>query len=226
MSTETLEAVSQSQQADAQQTAAVTAAASTPAVEALVTPAADQQSSTSAKTEEDKPASQTQEQPAQKNQQPVVPEKYEFSAPEGKQYDAASLDAFSEAAREAGLSQDAAQKLLTKMAPALVDSQTSALGKACQDWANASTADAEFGGEKLSENLAIAKRGLDTFGSPELSKLLNESGLGNHPEIIRAFYRAGKAISEDKVVTGSASVTPSAKSIAATLYDKSPARSN
>lgn len=229
MSTESLEAGSQSQQADAQQSAA-TAAPATPAAsaatDASAATAATQQQSDSTQAEGGKPASQAKEQPAQQEQKPVVPEKYEFSAPEGKQFDAAVLDAYSEVAREVGLSQDAAQKLLAKMAPALADTQTGALGKARQDWADASTTDKEFGGDKLSENLAIAKRGLDTFGSPELSKLLNESGLGNHPEIIRAFYRAGKAISDDKVVTGAPSATPSAKSIAATLYDKSPARSN
>ena len=41
------------------------------------------------------------------------------------------------------------------------------------------------------------------FGTPELRDVLNMTGLGNHPEIIRAFYRAGKAISEDAFVSGS-----------------------
>jgi len=29
------------------------------------------------------------------------------------------------------------------------------------------------------------------------------TGLGNHPEVIRAFYKAGKAISEDRFIPGS-----------------------
>ena len=63
--------------------------------------------------------------------------------------------------------------------------------------------DKEFGGPALAENLSVAKKALDAFGTAELRTLLNESGLGNHPEIVRLFFRAGKAISEDRVVTGS-----------------------
>jgi hypothetical protein len=66
-----------------------------------------------------------------------------------------------------------------------------------------SKTDQEFGGEKLSENLSVAKKALDAFGTPELRKLLDDSGLGNHPEVIRMMYRAGKAISEDRFVGGS-----------------------
>jgi hypothetical protein len=67
----------------------------------------------------------------------------------------------------------------------------------------ASKQDKEFGGPALAENLSVAKKALDAFGTAELRTLLNESGLGNHPEIVRLFFRAGKAISEDRVVTGS-----------------------
>ena len=35
--------------------------------------------------------------------------------------------------------------------------------------------------------------------------MLNESGLGNHPEVIRLFYRTGKAMSEDSLIVGAAS---------------------
>jgi hypothetical protein len=48
----------------------------------------------------------------------------------------------------------------------------------------------------------VAKKALDAFGTAELRSLLNESGLGNHPEVIRFMFRAGKAISEDSMVTG------------------------
>jgi hypothetical protein len=76
------------------------------------------------------------------------------------------------------------------------------LAEAREHWAQEARNDREFGGESLNGNLAVAKRAMDTFGTPELAKLLNESGLGNHPEVIRVFYRAGKAISEDGFVTG------------------------
>ena len=44
---------------------------------------------------------------------------------------------------------------------------------------------------------------LKAFATPELRELLQKSGLGNHPEIIRFMYRAGKAISTDDYVGAS-----------------------
>ena len=92
--------------------------------------------------------------------------------------------------------------------------------KAAQDqWTADAKADKEFGGEALAENLSVAKKALDQFGTPELRTLLNDSGLGNHPEIIRAFYRAGKAISEDRFVPAGAGVrTGGARDAAKSLY--------
>jgi len=48
----------------------------------------------------------------------------------------------------------------------------------------------------------VARKALETFGTPELRDVLNMTGMGNHPEVIRAFYKAGKAISEDRFVQG------------------------
>jgi hypothetical protein len=134
-----------------------------------------------------------------------APEKYEFKAPEGKEFDAAVIENFSEVAKELNLSQDAAQKILDKMGPTIAARQAEQVEAVRNEWANASKSDKEFGGEKLQENLGVAKKALDTFATPELRSLLNESGLGNHPEVIRFMYRAGMAISEDGFVTGKAS---------------------
>jgi hypothetical protein len=149
----------------------------------------------------------------------VVPEKYDFKAPEGTEYDAGILESFTGAAKEAGLSQDAAQKVLERMAPALAARQVDQVQAIHKEWLDASTADKEFGGDKLTENLGVARKALENFGSPDLRKLLDETGLGNHPEVIRFMYRAGKAISEDKFVGGSARGT-GATNPAAVLYDK------
>ena len=90
------------------------------------------------------------------------------------------------------------------------------------EWLETSKADKEFGGEKLPENLGVARKALDAFATPELCKLLDETGLGNHPEVIRMFFRAGKAISEDKFVGGNQAGGGKANP-ANVLYDKTPA---
>lgn len=147
-----------------------------------------------------------------------APAKYEFKAPEGTEYSPEVLEAFTEAAKEADLTQDAAQKLIEKMAPALVARQVDQVTAIHKEWLDASTADKEFGGEKLAANLGVARKALENFGSPELRSLLDETGLGNHPEVIRFMYRAGKAISEDGFVGGKPSGT-AAVNPANVLYD-------
>ena len=136
-----------------------------------------------------------------------APESYEFKAPEGTQFDDAVIGAFSEVAKELNLPQDQAQKVLDKMAPVIAARQAEQFQAARTEWAEAAKTDKEFGGEKLTENLGTAKKALDALATPELRTLLEESGLGNHPEVIRVFYRAGKAISEDRFVAGQAGRT-------------------
>lgn len=131
-----------------------------------------------------------------------APEKYEWKAPEGKTYDPEMLSAYEKVARSENMSQEAAQRVLDGVASAFADRQLALIETTKTAWADSAKADKEFGGAKFSENLAVAKKALDTFGTPELRSLLKESGLGNHPELIRAFYRAGQAISEDRVVRG------------------------
>lgn len=140
----------------------------------------------------------------EQQQKPGAPEKYEFQAPEGQKFDDAVLGAYSEIAKELDLPQEAAQKVLDKVAPVIAARQAEQIAAAHKEWATSAQTDKEFGGDKLAENLGVAKKALDTFGTPELKTLLNQSGLGNHPEVIRAFYRAGKAISQDTFVGGKA----------------------
>lgn len=141
----------------------------------------------------------------------VVPDKYELPAPEGMELDQELLGEFETTARELGLSQENAAKLFgigTKLAGKLmagqVDSVNDLLATSSKQWEETSKADKEFGGDALDANLAVAKKALDTFGTPELRQLLNDTGLGNHPELVRYSYRVGKGISEDGLIRGGA----------------------
>ncbi len=162
-------------------------------------PSAGEPASQGPAAEGDQPADGQQQQQAKPE---GAPEKYEFTPPEGVQFDASVIAQFSEVARELNLPQDAAQKVLDKMAPTIQARQAEQLAALREDWATSARADKEFGGDKLTESLGAAKKALDQFGSPEFKTLLNDSGLGNHPEVIRFMVRAGKAISEDRFVSG------------------------
>jgi hypothetical protein len=87
-----------------------------------------------------------------------------------------------------------------------------------EKWAAAIKADKELGGDKLAANLAVAARAVDAFGTPALKEFFNKSGLGNHPELIRAFNKAGSLISEDSVVPGGGK--PAGEGVGRTAHER------
>lgn len=132
-----------------------------------------------------------------------VPETYEFTMPEGVELDATAADEFKVIAKEAGLDQATAQKV-ADIGAKMAQRQTEAHTKLVESWVESVKTDKDIGGDNLAENLGVARKALDTFGTPELKDVLNATGFGNHPAVIKAFYKIGKAISEDGFVTGTA----------------------
>lgn len=155
----------------------------------------------------------------QEEQPQAAPEKYEFVAPEGTKLDPSLVSAYEKFAKSLNLPQDKAQELINEVVPLMAKQQSEGLKAMNTAWVEAAISDKEFGGDKLSENLGIANKALDKFATPEFKSLLKLSGLGNNPEVIRMFYRMGKATSEDRMVTGRATVTRTA-SLADRLYAK------
>lgn len=156
--------------------------------------------------------SETSEQEAKQG----APENYEFNskvADAPQELDSEVLTAFGDVAKELDLPQEDAQKVLNKVAPVIQERQAKMLEQVRADWANESQSDEEFGGEALTENLNVAKQALDAFGTDAFKSLLQETGFGNHPEIIRFMYRAGKAISEDSYVGNSQGANPRGSNI-------------
>ena len=109
-----------------------------------------------------------------------APEKYEFNdkvadAPEV--LDPEVLTAFGEVAKELDLPQEAAQKVLDKVAPVIQARQAEQVEKARIEWAEESQSDEEFGGESFESNIEVAKSALNAFGTDPFKQLLQESGL-------------------------------------------------
>lgn len=150
----------------------------------------------------DTPATEVQETPGTETAKPADAEVvYDFKVPEGVELDAAMTDEFKAIAKELKLPADAAQKVVD-LAAKREQARADAFVKQVDDWAKALPADKEFGGDAYQENMAVAKKTIDTFGSPELVSLLNSSGMGNHPEVVRLAFKIGKALSEDTFVKG------------------------
>jgi len=75
------------------------------------------------------------------------------------------------------------------------------------DWAKEVKADPDIGGKNWKETEALVARALDTFGAPSqlddagnetnpFRKLLNDTGLGNHPVMVRMFREIGDKVGE------------------------------
>lgn len=105
------------------------------------------------------------------------------------------MAAYSPLFKEANLTQDQAQKLVS----AYEGSQTKAREAIQAKWATDAKADKEFGGAKFDASSQVAKTAMGRFASPEFVTFLNETGLGNHPEMVRMFYRIGSSIAPDKL---------------------------
>lgn len=136
----------------------------------------------------------------------VVPEAYELSV-EGVDLDKAAIEEATPFFKEAGLSNDQANKIM----PAAVKFRDSVANQTLQqivdagakqkaDWAEAAKSDPDIGGGKLEESLHLSAKALDALGYPEGSdfrKVLTETGFGNHPEMVRIFRQIGGMVSED-----------------------------
>jgi len=161
------------------------------------------------KPQEDKPADgdKPAEKPGDKEQkQEGAPEKYEFQAGEGVELDTEALKDFEPVARDLNLTNEQAQKLVDaypKILAGVQQRQAEAWQAQTEQWAADVKADKEIGGDKLTTNLSAAQRAMDQFGTPELKEYLEGTGLGNHPELVKAFIKIGKAMSEDGMVDGS-----------------------
>jgi len=132
----------------------------------------------------------------------VVPEAYEFAMPEGITLDKTASDEFSAVAKELKLDQATAQKV-ADVGIKMAQRQQEVFETTKAAWAEQSRTDKDIGGDNFDQNMAVALKTLNTFGSPELKDVLNASGLGNHPAVIKLLVKAGKAISDDGFVSGS-----------------------
>lgn len=143
-----------------------------------------------------------------------APEAYEITAPEGVTLDTEALGIFEPIFREMTLTNAGAQKLVDA-APAFVDRIRGQVAQgvvadvvaARKAWSDEARADPEIGGAKFDESVSLAAKAFDRLGfAPDgkFRSFLKESGLGNHPEMIRAMVKMGRAIGEDGFDRGGA----------------------
>lgn len=150
-----------------------------------------------------------------------VPEGYEMT-PEGQADFTKFLDEVNKLPEA-----ERGQALLNKHLAGLQNSNghtQEALAAMHQEWAQESMNDPEFGGSNLQENLTQARKTMNSFSTPavdangkavlhqdgamkgqqmtKIEVVMNQTGMGNNPDVIRVFHRAGQALGEDHYVKG------------------------
>lgn len=125
----------------------------------------------------------------------------------------AQLGEFAGMAKDMGLSKEQFQKLIdfdVQRGQDLYEQQVAGFHQQITSWGEQTKSDSELGGAGLEEKLAIAKLAQDKVSNPELNTLLNAPspdnpnglGLGNHPEVIRLFYKIGSIIKDPALING------------------------
>jgi predicted XRE-type DNA-binding protein len=145
---------------------------------------------------------------------PTVPEKYEFTKVKTK--DEKGVESEVEVAKEIsepiaafakenGLSQEQAQKLLDREVASVEAANTEyqkQTDEMVKGWREEAKKDPVLGAGNFTENIGTAKKALDTF-FPGLAKNVNDHMFLDHPMILRGLFEIGKKISPDgELITG------------------------
>jgi len=129
---------------------------------------------------------------------PEQPNGYDFGDdPEG------DLDGFREFAHSSGLTQQQAENILN-LYNEIQEEEGNSQEQALQDMrTNSEISLQREWGRDYDGNLDYARRAFAQIASPELGQLMDDSGIGSHPEVLKAFSKVGKMLGEDSLVVGS-----------------------
>jgi hypothetical protein len=168
---------------------------------------------------------------------PVVPEKYDLKLPDGSKLDPAFVERTAAIARELGLDQKGAEQLLANRTKEIADVTAALKAPDLKTGLGAGPlwiarddafrkeafADKQFGnGDKATFDTHIeqAQQGLKILeqGSPDVRALLNESGWGSHPVVLKALASLGKRGAEGAQVRGQGGAGERVKSAAEQMF--------
>lgn len=149
------------------------------------------------------------EKPPEQVEAPVAPQYEEFKLPEGLQAQPEALQAYTDVLGKHGLSQEVGQDLMDlhaaeiqKYAQQTVANQWEQFGQTKKGWEDLSRNDPEIGGSRFDTTMHLVALARDRILPPSgavreaFDKFLNDTGVGNHPEFLRAWSRVGLAFSE------------------------------
>ena len=175
------------------------------------------------------------------SEEPAPPPTYDpFTLPEGVSLDAERVNKFTDILRELEVTGKADHATVQQFGQKAVEFHVEEVKKAVQDltslyqqswerqkteWKDTFLKDPEIGGNRFQTTVDAARSFIRTHGGTpeqqqEFRNVMESSGLGNHPAVIRLLANAGSAMKEGVPLATVKPVTPP-KSKTATLYGKS-----
>ena len=147
--------------------------------------------------------------------------KLTFKDPENIDQDL--LKEATEAFGESKLSVEQAQKLI-QLQEKFLEKTHARYHEQVDGWIKEGKKDPEFGGKDYEKNMAAVNKAFTTYGSESLGKFLDDYRFGDHPEVIRMFYRIGQTLTEDSKAGAGIGKKPSSdgKTLAERMYPNSP----
>lgn len=138
-----------------------------------------------------------------------------FEMPEGVELDSAAADEFKAVIRDKSLTDAQRYQKLADLAVKREQARFDSHRAQVEKWADEVAKDKELG---KPENQALAVKVVDNFGTPVLKQMLERSGLGNHPELVRFVLKIGRAMSEDTIVNSRTTAPSGPRDAASILY--------
>jgi hypothetical protein len=138
----------------------------------------------------------------------TAPVAYTIKVPDGAVVNPDVLKGYTDLAQKLEISAEKAQEILNfsvGQEKAMAEKYAADHNAQLHQWLAEAKSDKEIGGAKWEATVADAKRATAQLATPELTKMLNESGLGFRKETIAFFAKLGRMVAEDKMPKGSTS---------------------
>lgn len=119
-----------------------------------------------------------------------------------------------EFAKENKLSQEAAQKIIdsrSALQSKFANAQAQALSNAIESWKTEVKNDPEIGGDNFGKSIELANLTISHYDK-EFKSVLDKTGLGNHPKVLRLLARIGKDLQNDSIVRNKNHGAPESRS--------------
>lgn len=131
---------------------------------------------------------------------PDTPEGYDISEIVPETYSQDVIEQFKQKAHEAGMTPDGVKKMAQWYKELEIQQQEAIVkSRREQDERHLLELKRDFG-VKFDEEVQNARKALDAYTDKAFRQYMDNTGLGNHPALVKAFAKIGRELSEDKLV--------------------------